>query len=583
MATGTGVKTVRRPAGYSRLRGETPLWRDLTILAQDPDARLRGDVIWSSVRLPVEALLPGPCGARIKVVDYDASLDRFYPPLPGGYASNGTPTDPMLAMTPRQRLSSVHFHQQNAYAIAMRILARFETALGRRVNYAFAGHQLHIAPHAFSEANAYYSRESRSLCFGYFPNNGGGTTFTCLSHDIVAHEMAHALLDGLRPRYIDPSSPDQAAFHEGFADVIALLVLLSDPRIVETALLAGKAVAATQRYVAIKSVEEKALKRSALLGLAESMGEPLPNGSTEALRRSVELKPRRNWSGSREYAEPHQRGEVLVHCLLSAFIKVWRQRISALGQVKPGFLDLKRVVEEGATSASHLLTMSIRAIDYTPPTDVSFSDYLTAILTADREMLPDDGRYGYRQVIRDSFAAWNIRPAPTADAEGCWRAFDQRLNYAHIRFESLQRNADEAFRFIWNNAQALKLSPNAYCEVTGVRPIARTAPDGLIVRETVVDYVQMLSVRSDELAALGLSKPPEMPEFREVRLYGGGVLIFDEYGTLKFSIGNDVCDMPRQQARLDHLGSVGFFEYRSETEFSRGFFSRLHLNRACGR
>ena len=58
--------------------------------------------------------------------------------------------------------------------------------------------------------------------FGYFPGRSQ-MVYCCLSHDIVAHETTHALLDGLRERYTDPSSPEQAAFHEGFADIVALL------------------------------------------------------------------------------------------------------------------------------------------------------------------------------------------------------------------------------------------------------------------------------------------------------------------------------------------------------------------------
>jgi hypothetical protein len=49
--------------------------------------------------------------------------------------------------------------------------------------------------------------------FGYFPaavaevgdNLPGGMVFTCLSHNVIAHETTHALLDGLHGRYIEPT------------------------------------------------------------------------------------------------------------------------------------------------------------------------------------------------------------------------------------------------------------------------------------------------------------------------------------------------------------------------------------------
>lgn len=576
------VPSATPPATPAATRGERTLWRDLTILAQDPNVQVDGKPLWSTVTLPSEPLLPGPCGSRIKVVDYDASQDRYYQPLQQGYETNGKPTDPFAEATSAERLRDPQFHQQNAYAVAMRILCRFETALGRRVNFGFNGHQLHIAPHAFAEANAYYSRESRSLCFGYFPDDANRMVFTCLSHDIIAHETAHALLDGLRPRYIDPSSPDQGGFHEGFSDIIALLSILSDKRIVDAVLVQEKLMAKGQKLVAKKDLSADALRKSTLLGLAQSMGSALPNGSAQALRQSAKLKPHPRWLTDPEFSEPHRRGEILVAAILNALIEVWRERLQGLGEIRKGYLDANRVVEEGATAASHLLTMCIRALDYAPPTDLQYSDYLSALLTADRETVPDDSRYEYRSTIRRCFAAWGIEPTSRPDGDGCWQAFAEPVDHGNIRFESLQRNADEAFRFIWQNAKALRLNTDAYTHVTGVRPIARVAPDGLIVRETVVDFMQILSVRSNELDELGLKKPPQMPTFRQVRLYGGAILIFDEYGQLKFSVGNGVLNIARQQRRLDHLAESGFFEHRSETAFSRGFFARLHLNRARG-
>jgi hypothetical protein len=62
--------------------------------------------------------------------------------------------------------------------------------------------------------------------FGYFKANKsdqgrnlpGQLVFTCLSQDIVAHEVTHAVIDGIRPYFTEPTNPDVLAFHEGFAD-----------------------------------------------------------------------------------------------------------------------------------------------------------------------------------------------------------------------------------------------------------------------------------------------------------------------------------------------------------------------------
>ena len=50
----------------------------------------------------------------------------------------------------------------------------------------------------------------------------GSVVFTAVSHDIVAHETTHALLDGLHRRYREATNVDVLAFHEAFADIVAL-------------------------------------------------------------------------------------------------------------------------------------------------------------------------------------------------------------------------------------------------------------------------------------------------------------------------------------------------------------------------
>ena len=48
-----------------------------------------------------------------------------------------------------------------------------------------------------------------------------------------------------------------------------------------------------------------------------------------------------------------------------------------------------------------------------------------------------------------------------------------------------------------------------------------------------------------------------------IPLYGGGTLIFDEYGRLKFYIHNLLKNPKRQQRRLDHLFANGILPERA--------------------
>ena len=537
--------------------------------------------------VPAEELARGPRGYRVHVADYDASTGIQYMPLEYEPVKGDLYDDPFKKPLDENDndeilLSDPRFHAQNVYAIAMRILARFEYALGRRVSWGFDGHQIHIAPHAFAEANAFYSETDRALMFGYFPGRRGKTIFTCLSHDVVAHETAHALLDGLRTRYTDPSSPEQAGFHEGFADVVALLSIFSLPEVIGTLLSSkpAKGAKATRstNLISPQDVDIESLRRSVLFGLAEQMGRELSGVRGGALRQSVKLKPSTDYINDEEFEEPHRRGEILVAAIMNSFLQVWINRIKPLGKVAQGKLDLQRVVEEGAAAAEHLLTMSIRALDYAPPTDLQFCDFLSALITADREVVPDDTKYHYRQLLLDTFKSYGIEPT-SHEQTGAWEPPKGNLLYDRTHFEAMLRDPDEVFRFIWENRETLGIEDNAYTRVQSVRPCLRIGPDGFAIKETVADYIQMITLRAGELNALQIDCPDRMPSSQEVTLYGGGALIFDEYGRLKYHIRNKIFNAERQTPRLKFLWKYGYFNHKA---FTNQVFARMHLQRATG-
>ena len=199
-------------------------------------------VPWDDEPATAEPLRPGPVGEYLEVVDVDPASNRVYDPVDLNdkmlLAQNG--------LAPSE--GNPQFHQQMVYAVAMTTIGHFERALGRRALWAprygerkgadgdttlkaYEVPRLRIYPHGLRTDNAYYSPDKKALLFGYFPSEQqdgdstttpGSTVFSCLSSDIIAHEMSHALLDGLHRRFQEASNPDVPAFHEAFADIVAL-------------------------------------------------------------------------------------------------------------------------------------------------------------------------------------------------------------------------------------------------------------------------------------------------------------------------------------------------------------------------
>jgi hypothetical protein len=545
--------------------------RRVTVIARDPSVQVRGAIVRASVEVPNEELQAGPRGYRVQVVDFDSSTGILYKTLiDPPNRSDGPPPDPFERSSDEELLASPDFHALNCYAIVMRTLARFEFALGRRVAWSFPGHQMKVAPHAFANANAFYSSADEALLFGYFRHpHGSRHVFGCLAHDIIAHETTHALLDGLRARYTDPSSPEQAGFHEGFADLVALLSIFALREVVARVL---DPASANADRISASAVTPAALRQSILLGLGQEFGQELSGIRGNPLRRSVELKPEQ---AAKHGDEPHHRGEVLVAAVMDAFLNVWVRRLGPY--IHQGRLDRGRTVEEGAAVAGRLLTICIRALDYCPPTDLQFCDFASALLTADWEMYPRDAKYFFRDELRASLHRYGIPPASAGAQEpGARDPPPEKPAYDRTHFEQMQRNPDELFRFLWENRRLFKLHENAYTRVLSVRPCLRTGADGFALRETVVEYVQLIRIRAAELKTLGIRRPSGMPTRQELTLYGGNAMIFDQFGRLKYNVGNSLFNAGRQQARLNYLWDCGFFS-RAAVPPSR--FASAHRRR----
>jgi hypothetical protein len=325
------MATRKTPASHSY---PSPNVRPLKVYAFDPTVGKRLNN-FMTVEVPYEDVGPGPTGQYIAVVDYDASNNKYYRAvdlqhpsilLRGGLDLNES--DPM-------------FHQQMVYAVIMETIKRFEFALGRpikwrrdtRVDETPNKGRLLVLPHAFQQANAYYDSSLRALLFGYFPaeagdvgdNLPGQTVFTCLSHDIIAHETTHALVDGLREYFMKPTNFDVPAFHEAFADIVALFQHFSyEEALLDTIQRTGGLIyrdllppdAEPNGETPAISAERK--EPNFLVGLAQQFGQAA--GMRGALRSALG-KPA-DASALAKTTEAHERGAILVATVFDAYFTV---------------------------------------------------------------------------------------------------------------------------------------------------------------------------------------------------------------------------------------------------------------------
>ena len=404
-----------------------PIFRKLRAYAFDPSLSLEIDtaeINSLTYKVNWEELQPGPSGEYVEVIDFDPTIKKFFSPI--------NLNDPYLlaqdGLDPSE--SNPQFHQQMVYAVVMTTIKNFEKALGRRIlwaprlladgeHYEEYVPKLRIYPHALRESNAYYSPQKKALLFGYFSSAPADNTmmmpnslvFTCLSHDIIAHETTHAILDGMHYYYNEPTNPDVLAFHEAFADIVALFQHFTFPEVLKHQIAQTKGDLGSQNLLG-KLAQQFGAAIGTYGSLRDAIGE-IVNG---------EWQPKKpNADDYRTQMEPHDRGSILVAAVFEAFITIYKRRVADLlriatngtGILAPGNLHpdlVNRLANEAAKAASHVLNMCIRALDYCPPVDITFGEYLRAIITADIDLVTEDTRV-YRLAFIDSFRRRGIYPA----------------------------------------------------------------------------------------------------------------------------------------------------------------------------
>ena len=292
----------------------------------------------------VNGFWAGPACDRVAVVDFSVEDGSLRPvaeldPKGSQYRNVGlydvpTPTVPRGGAGPWARGAKISLDELSApdgdtgfikvsvFGTVIRTIAFVEdpVVLGRPVEWAFGGRQILVVPCAGTLDNAFYHRPSRSLqFFSYDAPDSGRRLHTALSQDIVTHETAHALVDGIAPDLYDAVSPESLAIHESAADITAAMISLRsrDPaRGRPTPAEAIDAVVRSSRYSRI----------------AEEFGRS--RGQGDALRDAINdrtLNPRARTSARVvDRLSPHSLSEVLTGAIFSVLVSALTETLTLI-------------------------------------------------------------------------------------------------------------------------------------------------------------------------------------------------------------------------------------------------------------
>jgi len=569
-----------------------PRARRLHVYALDPSyAMQRSTVALAEAAIEVpwdENLLPGPVDEYLEVVDYDPSSQCFYEPVDLNH--------PKLLVQDGLRPSPCNplFHQQMVYAVARKTIDIFESALGRKIfwtgppldichrdlrsqptreqlrRYRLSANddvfvqRLRIYPHAMRQQNAFYSQRNGALLFGYFPSKdedrfSDEMVYACLSYDVVAHETTHAILDGINRTLIQPTNQDVLAFHEAFADIVALLSRFQMKKIVSSQIEAtrGDLTSAsilgqlgrefgigTGRFRALRSYLGRSVEEFHQITKRDPISRYATDEEVAAAVKEVESKPAYKREAVWEKIVPdprrlaatedaHDRGAILVAAVYGALVSIYENRAARLLRLAtPGDLPqplLELLTDELTKSAAQTLNMCVRAIDYLPPVDITFGEYLRAIVTADADVVKDDSLH-YRLAFVESFKSWGIK------IDGLQSASEDSLSWQTLNAGTyaekckelaaqLGEFSQEDFRYASSRRDSFRITakwrailakwfkdafeanpgferlfgldltlPDAKPYVRALRRVERTSPQGRPMPQVVVHITQRLEV-----------------------------------------------------------------------------------------
>jgi len=441
-------------------------------------------------------LADGPTSARFAVVDYNADTESIIPPAI--WASDKQKFIKDGQILDQKNASPLQFHQVNVWVTVQRALRFFQegSGLGRTIPWGFEGNRLIILPHAGFCENAFYDRRSKSLQFYYFGSQNE-RVYTCLSTDVINHEFGHAILDGIRPHYMESNSVQTAAFHEFIGDMTAILILLRNNEF--------------RRKLAIKT-KGNLDKADQLAYLAEQFGRTVKDRPyLRNARAKIKMSEVQNDD------RPHYVSQVLTGAMYKILLSLSEHYLKERNQTPS---------QAYWNAIQRMQHTAIQPLDLLPPVDVTFRDYALAVLRYEELTNPKDP-YGYFPRMLNVFEEYEILGQQDViklnQPDYLYKRLDLSVYY-DMGYVVQSRSA--AYNFLNDNRKDLYIPSSQDFIVSDLYDAAKLTREGQrLPREIIIEYIWEEEVKLDG------------PEFgylngKLTTMLCGGTLVFDEFGNL---------------------------------------------------
>ena len=529
----------------------------IPVFIQDPLVAMQNPTLGVElieVRLDT-SLGDGPTSARIAVVDYNADTQKLLDPVKWLEKQGWfyTPTGDPLPNSPhdlanekdlrkyeveykdfiQSALKNPYFHQVNVWGIVQRVLEFYEDsqALGRPVPWGFDGNRLLVVPHAGYGENAYYDQSTKSLQFYYFGDESN-PGYTCLSHDIIAHESGHAILDGIRPLYNENSSTETAAFHEFIGDLTAILLALFNSDI--------------RHFVALKTKAN--LQEDLILSsIAEEFGQDV---YARPYLRSASNKLTMEDPDIKKSLSAHNISQVLTGAMFDILIGIARmhmdknlplsgEELPAETPGKPQVRTPRKVTPLQAMwwAADRFRRVALQPLDLCPPCDIQFIDYAKAVIRNDILTNPVDAE-GYRTIMLQVFHDRKICKCKykhgqelPIDCEFQDAIYQPKQEFTYHDINRVSRSRTAAYYFLNDNREVLRIPLHQDIVVCDLYDNGKLGALGeRLPHQIVLEYIWKEELEFKDQTARGMKFG--WLEGKKVIMYCGGTLVFDDRGNL---------------------------------------------------